>query len=56
MLMKHGWKTRIEERKYFEEKKEQREHERVLRRMALAQLESHVSNQVEQLRRNNELN
>ena len=54
--MNHGWKTRIEERKYFEEKKEQREHERVLRRRAMAELASHVSSHVEQLRRNNELN
>jgi hypothetical protein len=56
MLMRHGWKIRIEERKYFEEKKEQREHERILRRMAMAQLETQVSSQIEQLRRNNELN
>jgi hypothetical protein len=56
MLMRHGWKTRIEERKYFEEKKEQREHDRILRRMAMAELANHVSSQVEQLRRNNELN
>lgn len=54
--MRHGWKIRIEERKYFEEKKAEREHERVLRRMAMAQLETHVNNQIEQLRRNNELN
>ena len=54
--MNHGWKTRIEERKYFEEKKEQREHERILRRMAMAQLADQVSSQIDQLRRNNELN
>ena len=54
--MNHGWKTRIEERKYFEDKKEQREQERILRRMAMAQLETQVSSQIEQLRRNNELN
>lgn len=54
--MRHGWKTRIEERKYFEEKKEMREQEQILRRMAMAQLANQVSSQVEQLRRNNELN
>lgn len=54
--MRHGWKTRIEERKYFEEKKEMREHETVIRRMAMAQLESDIKQGIERMRRNNELN
>jgi hypothetical protein len=54
--MRHGWKIRIEERKYFEDKKAEREHERILRRMAMAQLADQVKSTVDQLRRNNELN
>lgn len=54
--MRHGWKTRIEERKYFEEKKLMREQESVLRRIAMAQLESDIKQGIERMRRNNELN
>lgn len=54
--MRHGWKNRIEERKYFEEKKEMRQHETMLRRMAMAQLESEIKQGLAQMRRNNEIN
>lgn len=50
--MKHGWKTRIEERRYFEEKKEQREQETIMRQIAMAQLNQKIN----ELRRNNEIN
>ena len=50
--MRHGWKTRIEERKYFEEKKELREQETVMRQIAMAQL----NRKIDELRRNNEIN
>lgn len=36
--MRHGWKTRFIERIYFEEKKEERERNRILRAMAVAEL------------------
>jgi len=54
--MRHGWKIRIQERKYFEEKKEQREQIRIMRRMAIAELNANVQEQMEELRRNHEIN
>ena len=43
--MRHGWKTRIEERRYFEEKKEDREQMIAMRRMA----NRHMEHQHEQI-------
>lgn len=54
--MKHGWKTRIEERKYFEEKKEQREQEIIIRRFANSQMEFELKQKLDLMRRSNELN
>ncbi len=45
--MRHGWKTRIEERRYFEEKKQQREERQYL----LTKMEADVSAQWEKLKR-----
>lgn len=54
--MRHGWKIRIEERKYFEEKKAEREHERVLRRIAMAELQESLRRSMNQMRGSNEIN
>ena len=36
--MRHGWKTRFLERIYYEEKKEERERNRVLKAIATAEI------------------
>jgi len=54
--MRHGWKTRIEERKYFEEKKELREQETMLRRIAMAELQENLRRSMREMRNSNELN
>ena len=54
--MRHGWKIRIEERRYFEEKKEQREQISIMRRMAIAQLNANISEQLEEMKKNHEIN
>lgn len=54
--MKHGWKTRIEERRYFEEKKEQREQEIIIRRFANSKMEFELKQKLDLMRRSNELN
>lgn len=54
--MRHGWKTRIDERKYFEEKKEQREQETVLRRIAMAELQENIRRTMTEMRSKNEIN
>lgn len=54
--MRHGWKIRIEERRYFEEKKEQREQISIMRRMAIAQLNANINEQIEEMKKNHEIN
>jgi hypothetical protein len=45
--MRHGWKTRIEERRYFEEKKEQREERQYL----LAKMEEELAIEWEKIKK-----
>lgn len=54
--MRHGWKTRIEERRYFEEKKEQREQLSALRRIAIAQVHANIQEELEEMKKNHEIN
>lgn len=54
--MRHGWKTRIDERKYFEEKKEQREQEIIIRRFANSQMEMEIKQKLDLMRRGHEIN
>ena len=54
--MRHGWKIRIEERRYYEEKKEQREQLSIMRRMAIAQLNANINQELEEMKRNHEIN
>lgn len=48
--MRHGWKIRIEERRYFEEKKEQREQIRIIRQMEMR----HLKQEIDRMKRDHE--
>lgn len=54
--MRHGWKIRIEERRYFEEKKEQREQISIMRRMAIAELNEKMRENMEEWRKTHAIN
>ena len=54
--MRKGWKTRIEERRYFEEKKEERQELVMLRRFVQQKMEQDIQMQLHEMRKNHELN
>ena len=54
--MRHGWKNRIEERKYFEEKKQMREEKVVLLNMVRSKWEMEYQIRLQELKENNEIN
>ena len=54
--MRHGWKTRIEERRYFEEKKAEREQMTVIRQMAIKHLEVQSEEILKEMKKNHEIN
>lgn len=54
--MKKGWKTRIEERRYFEEKMEERQELVMLRRFVQQKMEQDIQMQLHEMRKNHELN
>ena len=54
--MRHGWKTRIEERKYFEEKKQMREEKVVLLNMVRRKMEAEYQLHMQELKENHEIN
>ena len=54
--MRHGWKTRIEERKYFEEKKFDREQLTIMRQMAMKHMEIQNEQILKEMKKNHEIN
>ena len=54
--MRHGWKTRIEERRYFEEKKEDREQLTIMRQMAMKHMEMQNEQILQEMKKNHEIN
>lgn len=54
--MRHGWKTRIEERRYFEEKKDLREQQSALMHLAKVQREYDLRLHLLKARERNEIN
>ena len=54
--MRHGWKTRIEERKYFEEKKFDREQLTAMRQMAIKHFEIQSEEILKEMKKNHEIN
>ena len=51
--MRKGWKTRIPERMYFEEKRENRENKRAFLRMVQRKIEEDMAEYFEQVKENN---
>lgn len=54
--MRKGWKTRIEERRYFEEKREEHYELAMLRRFVQQRMEHDFQMQLQQMRKNHEIN
>jgi|LakMenEpi03Aug12_release.lakeMendotaPanAssembly.Ray.scaffolds.fasta_scaffold3015387_2 hypothetical protein len=54
--MRKGWKTRIEERRYFEEKREEQHELAMLRRFVQQKMEHDIERQLHEMRRNHEIN
>ncbi len=54
--MRKGWKTRIEERRYFEEKKEKQEELAVMREFMRQKMQHDIQIRLQEMRENNELN
>ena len=54
--MRKGWKTRIDERRYFEEKKDQQAELAVMRRFMQQKMEQDIQMRLQEMRKNNELN
>jgi hypothetical protein len=56
LLMKKGWKTRIDERRYFEEKKEQQEELAMMHKFMQQKMDHDIQMKLQEMRGNNELN
>jgi len=54
--MKKGWKTRIDERIYFEEKKKEQEEFAMMRKFMNQKMEHEIQMKLQEMRGNNELN
>ena len=54
--MRKGWKTRIDERVYFEEKKEEREQRLALLNMVRSKMDHDYKMQLQNMRENHEIN
>lgn len=54
--MRKGWKTRIEERRYFEEKREEQQELAMLRRFVQQKMEQDIQMQLHEMRKNHGLN
>jgi hypothetical protein len=56
LLMRKGWKTRIDERRYFEEKREQQEELAVMHRFMQQKMDHDIQMRLKEMRENNEIN
>lgn len=54
--MRKGWKTRIEERIYFEEKKKEQQEFAMMRQFMHQKMEHDIQVRLQEMRENNELN
>lgn len=54
--MRHGWKTRIEERRYFEEKKFEREQLAMMKKIAIAELHEKIREELREAKGSYEIN
>ena len=54
--MRKGWKTRIEERKYFEERKQDREDKAAMRQFVMQRMNADIEQRLAEMRANHEIN
>ena len=54
--MRKGWKIRIDERRYFEEKKEQQEELAMMHNFMKQKMDHEIQMKLQEMRGNNELN
>lgn len=54
--MRKGWKTRIEERKYFEERKNDREEKAAVRQFVMQRMQADIEQRLAEMRANHEIN
>lgn len=54
--MRKGWKTRIEERRYFEHKKEEREEKAAVRQFVLQRMQADLQERIAEMKANHEIN
>lgn len=52
--MRKGWKTRIEERRYFESKKEEREEKAAMRHFVMQRMQADLQERIAEMKANNE--
>ena len=54
--MKKGWKTRIEERRYFENKKDEREEKAAMRQFVMQRMQADMEQRIAEMKANHEIN
>lgn len=54
--MRKGWKTRIEERRYFENKKEEREEKAAVRQFVMQRMQADMEQRIAEMKANHEIN
>ena len=52
--MRKGWKTRIDERRYFENKKEEREEKSAVRQFVMQRMQADLQEQIAMMKANHE--
>lgn len=54
--MRKGWKTRIDERRYFEKKKEEREEKAAVRQFVMERMQADMEQRIAEMKANHEIN
>lgn len=54
--MRHGWKTRIDERQYFENKRYEREERQQIIQLMKMKMEQELAIEIAKMERNHEIN
>ena len=52
--MRKGWKTRIEERRYFENKKDEREEKAAMRQFVMQRMQAEFQERIAEMKANHE--
>jgi len=54
--MRKGWKTRIDERRYFEELKNEREEKAAMRHFVMQRMQADIEQRIAEMKANHEIN